>query len=115
MFAGELNRKITLQRQKAIGDGGGGRLMNWTDYAQVFAKIEASGGNKRFFGDQNEYPGTHKITIRFHAEIKSSDRIRFQYQRNGTPFDRFFSIKNISDITGHRRYLVIICTEGVAT
>ena len=90
MKAGDLNRKITIQRQQSISDGGGGRAMNWQDHVEVFAKIEASGGNKRFFGDQNEYPGTHKMTIRYRDDLKSSDRIRYRYERKGVPFERFF-------------------------
>ena len=89
--------------------------MNWQDLAQVWVKIEASGGNKRFFGDQNEYPGTHKITMRYRHDLQSSDRFRYRYQVKGVAYERFFSIKNISDMTGHRRYLTIICIEGVAT
>ena len=115
MNAGDLNRKIAIQRQNAVGDGGGGRSMNWQDIAQVYVKIEAASGDKRFFGDQNEYPATHKITMRYRDDIKGSDRIRYGYERNGVAFERFFSIKNILDMTGQRRFLSISCTEGVAT
>ena len=112
--AGSFNRKIAIQRQRPISDGGGGRAMNWQDLAEVWVKIEGAGGNKRFFGDQNEYPATHKLTMRYREDIKSSDRIRYRYERKGVAYERFFSIQNITDITGHRRYLTVNCREGVA-
>jgi SPP1 family predicted phage head-tail adaptor len=49
MRAGDLDRRITIQRQEVVGDDGFGNVITeWVDYAECWASFTQSGGREFF-------------------------------------------------------------------
>jgi SPP1 family predicted phage head-tail adaptor len=49
MRAGDLDRRITIQREEVVGDDGYGNVLtDWVDYAERWASFTQSGGREFF-------------------------------------------------------------------
>ena len=97
-----------LQYQKGVDDGGGSLDYEWRDREAVFAEVRPlSSGGERFYGQQLEETLTHMITMRWRDNI--DHKLRIVYDK------RYFKIVRVVDKDERRRYLQILCEEGVAT
>ena len=52
MAIGKMQHSVKIQTKSRSADGGGGAAVTFSDVATVFARIEATGGSERLFGDQ---------------------------------------------------------------
>jgi SPP1 family predicted phage head-tail adaptor len=104
---GSLRHRITIQRQSYTPDGAGGGTNTWTDYASIRAFIKPMSGNERLFSMRLEAETTHRIFIRYRADLTTTDRISF----NG----RLMQIRALINLEEANKYIEIYADEGVAT
>ena len=62
--AGELRHRVTLQERDSTPDAHGDFLDNWTQFAELWAKVEPIRGNERFDAAKYRSEVTHRVTIR---------------------------------------------------
>src|ERR1041384_2827325 len=110
--AGELNKRVTIQRPILTDDEGGGQSISWTDWQKnVHAKIEPGGG-REFVAARAVTPElSHTITIRYRACITPKHRLRWV----STAGDRTFAIHAVVDAMEQHESLLLFCTEIPAT
>lgn len=108
---GRLRHRLVLQRRNPVADGGGGEDGDpWAApnvVATVWGAVEPLSGAERLSAMRLEGQVTHKITIRYRSGVDSDMRIVM-----GT---RSFNIRAVMDVGERRRYLELLCQEGVAT
>ncbi len=115
MAIGGMRHRVVIQSPTRTSDGGGGGVVSWSDVATVFASIEPTGGNERFFGDQNEGRITHNIILRFRRDVSHKNRIRYARVVDGTTYTQIFNIKRVINRDARDKYLDLLVEEGVAT
>lgn len=115
MSVGKMQHRLTIQTPSRTGDGGGGGSTTWTDVDTVWGRIEGKTGNETFFGDQLEGRSTYQITIRFRRGITNKHRLVYSYEVKGKAYSRTFNVNRVDNKGEKDRFLVLYCTEGVAT
>lgn len=90
-----------------VNDGQGGSNETWCDVATVWAYVEPTKSNERFFSQQIQYQRTHKVTIR-HLDNVTTD-MRFIYD------NRTFQIKGIRRPDERKYFLIIDAEENRGT
>ncbi len=103
MIGAYLTEQITIQRPAKIDDEGGGKRVVWQDVATVWARIKPVSSRERFFAGQNVAEISHKIYIRYRADIKNNMRI-------SRGADHYL-VDSIIDVEGGHIYLELLCTE----
>lgn len=103
MRAGQLDRRITIQRKSLTQSGSGEEVVTWTDVATVWAQKIENRGDERFAAKQ--YVGHAIRTFRFRwsstvSEISTQHRILFD--------GRAFDITDVREI-GRREGIEIDC------
>ncbi len=109
MGIGSMRHSLVIQAQSRANDSAGGVRRTYSTLATVQGKIEPTGGNTNFFGDQIEGRTTHKITIRYRSDVTTKHRISYSAD------SKIFKINRILNIGTRDRYLEMLCEEGVAT
>lgn len=115
MSVGKMQHRLTIQTPSRADDGGGGVAVTWKEVETVWGRIEGKTGNETFFGDQLEGRSTYLITIRFRRGITNKHRIIYSYQVKGKAYSRTFNVNRVENKNEKDRFLVLYCTEGVAT
>ena len=115
MAIGNLRHRVTIQSPSRSADGGGGSVVTWANVATVFASIEPTGGNERFFGDQNEGLVTPKRMMRFRRDVTHKNRISYARTVDGTTYTQIFNIKRVMNEGSRDFFLHLLVEEGVAT
>lgn len=106
MRAGNLNKKITIQKLgEAVDDFGGIIESGYTDFATVWASINPVTGKEAFLSNTDFSTVSHKIKIRYLAGIDASMRIFW----NDRKFDVIYSL-NYKEAN---KELEILCKEEV--
>lgn len=100
---GVLRIELSLQQAELTPDGMGGHAQSWQEIATVFARIEPVSANARFGAGQTLEQVTHRITLRWRADLASGMR----FVRAG----RVFEILTAHDPDETQRYLVCRCRE----
>lgn len=100
MTIGKLKKRLTLQHNIAIPDGGGGFNQSWQDITEVFAHIQvlSSHIDSRFEGKRAT--NSHRITIPYRDDITIEKRLT-----NG---QTLFKITGVYDPDGEKRWLEIM-------
>ncbi len=75
--AGQLDRRITLQRPVPTRDSYGAELVAWQDLATVWAKVEPMGGDEGFRADQPTARQVTRFTIRYRAGVAPAMRVLY--------------------------------------
>lgn len=115
MSVGKMKHRLTIQSPSRTGDGGGGGSIAWEEVATVWGRIEGKSGSEAFFGDQLEGRSLYQITIRFRRGITNKHRLVYSYEVKGKAYSRTFNVNRVENKNEQDRYLVLYCTEGVAT
>jgi SPP1 family predicted phage head-tail adaptor len=102
----DLDKRITLQYQTRVPDGGGGFTTTWVDAATIWAAIWPVSANDVTQANATVMVVSHRIRIRYRSVLKTSFRIKF-----GT---RFFSIVSIINPNERNEYLDLLCKEAAA-
>lgn len=107
---GTLRHRIMIEAESQTSDGGGGMSNPWAapiTVAKVWAAIQPLRGTERLRAQQLEESITHRITLRYRADIRPSHRVNFK--------GRIFNIRSVTNVEERNRWLELMCEEGVAT
>lgn len=105
MKAGELRHKVTLQQMSTTRDSFGAVVETWADVATVWAAIEPAGGRETLAGQEVTAEVTHRVRIRYRADVTPEMRANFQ--------GRVFDIQAVLNVDGRGRELHLLCKEMV--
>lgn len=75
--AGDLRRRVTIERPERTSDGAGGSTIAWQEVAVVWAAIWSRSADENFTLDRVAGTATHDVWIRYRAGIRPDMRIRF--------------------------------------
>ena len=100
---GRLRHRLTLEAASRTPDGGGGAVESWTTVAQLWGRIEPTGGAEIADADGLGGRITHDITLRYRAGVMPAMRL--------VSGGRRFEIMAVIDIDERRRWLRCLCVE----
>ncbi|MBV9571447.1 MAG: phage head closure protein [Alphaproteobacteria bacterium] len=100
-----LNRRVTLEAQTLLPDGGGGYSAGWSTLATVWAEIEPVSGADVFGPDASEARVRYRITIRRRTDVAAGMR--------ATDGGRVFTIHAVLDDGPQAQFLTLM-TEKIA-
>lgn len=103
---GELDQKITIQRESLTSDGMGGSTVSVSTLASVWAKVIARSGREREYADRVNAEGAYTFVIRWRGDVLESDRITWRGED--------YNIRAIAQVGGRKLYLEIDAERGVA-
>lgn len=95
--AGDLDRRITLERRSLVDDGYQD-VEGWAPFAVVWASHTAVSDGEKWAAGAARTDITARFRIRFRTDLTTADRVRYQ----GRPFN----IVGIKEV-GRREYLEI--------
>ena len=104
---GAMRHRVMIQSERRTTDTDGSASLRWYDDVEVMADIKPSSGRERFVGMQLEGSITHKITIRYRADMVPKKRLLY-----GT---RAFQVRAVINPDERQRFMELLCEEGVAT
>ena len=104
MRTGDLNKTIILQAPTKVPDGMGGMTVIWVIVDTVWAAIWPVSATERIQSAQSVMTISHRIRIRYRANVKASWRIKFG--------DRYFSINSIVNPNERNEMLDVMCKEA---
>jgi SPP1 family predicted phage head-tail adaptor len=73
---GGLRRRLTLETQARVADGGGGVSVTWTPVADLWAELRNPGGSETFIAEGLQGKVTHEIVIRKRMDVVPAMRFR---------------------------------------
>jgi len=103
MRAGDLRHKIVLQEPTETSDGMGGMTTTWSTFKRVWAAIWPLKGAEYLAAMQTTSEMTHKIRIRYMANVTPKLRIKWG--------SRYFDIQSAINPDERNIYLEMICRE----
>jgi SPP1 family predicted phage head-tail adaptor len=103
MRAGQLNRRVQLQRQALTTDSEGRASGTWSTLATAWAAIEPLQGREALLAAQAQTTLSHRVRIRYRPGVTA--RMRLVYGA------RVFDIQAVTNTAEARRELVLDCQE----
>jgi SPP1 family predicted phage head-tail adaptor len=100
---GWIAHRVAIERPVATADGAGGATIAWAALATVWAAIEPLAAVETANSDRLATRITHRVTIRFRADIDGGMRIRHR--------GRLLRIASLRDPDERRRFLVLDAVE----
>jgi len=100
---GLFNRRLTLEAPVEMPDGAGGAVRSYESIATLWASVVPVSAREAAEAAQRGVIVTHRISLRFFADITSRHRLR-----DGT---RIFRIISLRDRDGRKRFLQIEAEE----
>jgi len=100
---GDMQDQILIQRPVKISNGQGGNIINWTDYATVWAGVESLSDNWKTQQNSKTTSDLKDFIVRYDSNIKKNMRIVWN--------DTSYLITGIFDYNARGYYLRIKC-EG---
>ncbi len=107
---GRLRERVTVQRAARDADAGGGAVVTWTPLAHaptVWARIEPLSGAEALQAMKLQARVTHRVTLRWRDDVTAAMRL--------VCGARTLNIRAVTNPDERRRYLELLCEEGVAT
>lgn len=107
-LAQRLRHRVQLQAPNETSDEAGGSSISWENVATLWAEITPlqAGRYERVFAEQLGERLTHRITLRYRADINSTQRILFG--------ERLFNIRSVVNVGEAGVIAEILAEEGVA-
>jgi len=104
MYAGRLNRRVTIKSRTETSDSQGGYTTTWSTLASVWAEIVPISAREAFHR-QGLQPGTtHRFKIRYRSDVDTTQQIYLG--------DRVFYIRGIQNLDERDRWLQLLCEEA---
>ena len=91
--AGELDRRITIERATELGDDFGNSILTWSTLALVSAKIEYLTDTEVWRAKQVQSSAEVRFTIRWGINVTSQDRIIYE--------NKTYNIVGVKEIGRH--------------
>jgi SPP1 family predicted phage head-tail adaptor len=73
---GQLNRRLALEAPVETPDGAGGVTRSYVTVATLWAAVEPAGAREGVFAERLGATVTHRIVLRFSADITLAHRLR---------------------------------------
>lgn len=105
MQSGRLRERVTIQQQSITRAANGEEIVTWADVATVWASVLPKASGERFIvGAAQELAKiSHTVRIRYRAGITPKMRLSWT--------GRLLYINSITDPTGRRAEMVLMCEE----
>ena len=103
MRAGELRHEITVQRYSETQNDYGEVIKDWFDLFTTRASVRPIRGSEIAINHSLVNEITHKVFIRYRANILPSDRVIFK--------DRIFSITSVLNYSEKDISIELLCKE----
>jgi len=100
---GDMRHRITFQKPVETPDGYKGHTVSWQDMITVWASVEPLTGREYFYSHQIKAEVTHRVKIRYRADITTEMRAKFG--------ERVLEIESIIDLKERHEVLEILCRE----
>lgn len=100
---GALRRRVTLEQQARVADGGGGVTVTWTAVTDLWAELKNLSGAEPFVAEGLQGKVSHEITIRKRTDVVPAMRLR-----QGA---RIFVIQAVLGLDEAEPYLRILAEE----
>ena len=107
IIAGSLREPLNIQRKATVSDGMGGQAIQWVTLATVRGDVRPLSGREAVQAMQLQASLTHRIYIRYRADLTPADRLVMR----GQPLQ----IRAIVNVEMRNRWLELACDSGVAT
>lgn len=106
--AGMLREPVTFERLTRVSDGSGGFSEPWTAVsgAPTRGMVKPMSGSERWQSQRVEAKATHRIVVRYFADLTEADRVVIR--------DRAYNIRFINNVDFADRWLEISAEVGVA-
>lgn len=108
MSAGKLRTVVEFQRGTETDDGAGDYSTTWaaiTD-APTRGAVKSMSGGERYAAQRVDATSTHKLTVRYFADITEKDRVQIG--------SRFYNITFIDNVEFADKWLIITLSLGGA-
>ena len=105
---GELDQKITIQRESATDDGFGGETITLSTVMTPRCKVVPRNGNERFFSDRVEAVATYLFVIRNRTDVTLQENDRILYNNEE------YNVLYINREGNRPLYLELFAERGVA-
>lgn len=103
---GELDQRVTFQREVRVDDGLGGYSLSWKDSFTTWAHAHPMSGREREFSDRLSAEARYKFVIRYRTDFHEADRIIW----DGVPYN----IRFIATRGRRSTFIEIEAERGVA-
>lgn len=109
--AGQLNRRVTLQRQSTVQDSYGAPLSTWIDVATVWADIQPLTGRELENAQRMASVVSHQITVRHQAALADSRAVAaWRALYKGRAFDIHAALnENEANV-----FITLLASEGLS-
>jgi SPP1 family predicted phage head-tail adaptor len=77
MRAGQLNKRVQLQRATTTRDASGGMVDTWASYATIWAGFLDLSSREAYRARQVNAEVTHAIQIRYRPDVRFTDRLLY--------------------------------------
>jgi len=107
MRIGKLRHRVAIQAkaEPVPVDATGQSQPSWSTLTTVWASIEPAGGKEFYAGQQVNAEVSHKVTIRYYADLTTAHRLLFG--------SRIFDINYIRNVDERKVYQELLCKEAV--
>ena len=110
MQAGNLRKRITLQKRVGTRDAWGQLVNSWQDIAPIWAEVEMVSGKEGLHGLQVESSMSCKVTVRYRPELADPRQVNaWRFVFDG----RTLNIGAMLYADMKKRYCVLLCDEGL--
>lgn len=107
---GPMRERVTLQSATRTADAGGGAAVTWSPLAHgatVWARVTPLSGSEALQAMRLQARVTHLVTMRWRDDVTAAMRLVWGA--------RVLNIRAVTNPDERRRYLELLCEEGVAT
>ena len=101
MKAGQLDQRVTVERNTTTTDGWGGVVTTWAPLFTCWAAVEPLVGREYIAAQALQSEVTARIRMRFRPWMTAQDRVI----HNGTTY----GIESLIDVRSDHRELVLMC------
>jgi SPP1 family predicted phage head-tail adaptor len=72
MQAGQLRKRVVLEKRVPTSDAEGSPIENWVAVGTIWAQVTPAGGTEQLQAAQEEARITHQVTLRYRADLDPS-------------------------------------------
>jgi SPP1 family predicted phage head-tail adaptor len=107
LTAAKMREPLTVQRKVTVSDGMGGQVVQWVTLFTTRGEVKPLSGREALQAMQLQASITHRIYMRYRADLTAADRIIMR----GQPLQ----IRAVLNMEMRNRWLELSCDQGVAT
>ena len=104
LAAGDLNRRVTIERYTAADDNQGGQVWTWEEIAQPWVKATPVAFKEGLINGTLRTTQSWRIEMR-RRDITNKDRLRATWLSG----NQVLGIQSVADPDGRRESLVLFC------